>query len=129
MLQLRGGRKGIRKTAGTPDLPPSKPLGRWRLSGEICDGKCLAGTMRPGRGLSHKACASLCLINGAPPIFVSSAPVDGAEFFLLANAEGQTLGDAVLDHVAQFVSLEGAVEKRGDIHVFKVDFSTLKRLP
>ncbi|MEM8628187.1 MAG: hypothetical protein AAGF32_09650, partial [Pseudomonadota bacterium] len=39
--------------APAPDQPgataiPSEQLGRWRLAGEMCDGKCLSGAMRPG---------------------------------------------------------------------------------
>ncbi len=129
MLQLRGGRNGIKKVAGSVQMPSSKLLGRWRLSGEICDGKCFTGTMRPGRRLSHKACANLCLINGAPPIFVSSAPVNGTRFFLLVNSEGEALDNKFFHHVAQFISLEGTVEKRGNLHLLKADLSSLKRVP
>ena len=104
------------------------PLGRWRLKGEICDGKCLAGAMRPSRGLSHRACANLCLIGGVPPVFVSSGPVDGSEFFLLANKVGDPLPASYLKHVAVYVQLDGEVERRGQILIFKVDLDTLKVL-
>ena len=113
---------------GAAVLAEAVPLGRWRLTGEICDGKCVAGAMRPGRGLSHRACANLCLIGGAPPVFVSSAPVDGAEFFLLGDREGGPLPPRYLGHVAVLVSLEGRVERRGKILIFKVDLDSLKVL-
>jgi hypothetical protein len=105
------------------------PLGKWRLSGEICDGKCLSGAMRPGRGLSHRACANLCLIGGVPPVFVSAEPVDGEEFFLMADENGDPLPDQYLDHVAVYISLDGEIERRGNIRVFKVALNTLKVLP
>ena len=53
MMQLRGGRNGIGMVAGTAPDQVTEPLGRWKLAGEICDGKCLYGAMRPGRGLAH----------------------------------------------------------------------------
>ncbi|MGI9407137.1 MAG: hypothetical protein ACR2O4_12275 [Hyphomicrobiaceae bacterium] len=129
MVQLRNGRNGLKKADGAAQPASVEKLGRWRLSGEICDGKCLSGAMRPGRGLSHRACANFCLIGGIPPVFVSSAPVDGREFFLMASRDGKTLGPDLLNHVAQYISVEGAIEKRGNIHVFMIDPSSVKMLP
>lgn len=127
-LQVGGGKEGIKLADGGARPFAVKPLGRWRLKGEICDGKCLAGAMRPSRGLAHRACANLCLIGGIPPVFVSSGSVDGSEFFLLANKDGGPLPDAYLDHVALYVALDGEVERRGDMLIFKVDLETLKVL-
>jgi len=81
-MQLRGGTNGLRKDDSTSDgfTIKTEKLGRWKLTGEICDGKCLNGAMRPGKGLAHKACANLCLIGMVPPVFVSSAPVEGSAF-------------------------------------------------
>ena len=106
------------------DMPmPAAPqdLGRWRLTGEICDGKCAAGAMRPGTGLAHKACANLCLSGGVPPVFVSTAPVEGRNFFLLASADGGTMPKWLQDRTAVPVVLEGRVERRDDLLVFKVE--------
>ena len=102
---------------------PPVPLGRWRLTGEICDGKCYAGAMRPGIGLSHRACANLCLIGGVPPVFVSTGEIEGTSFFLLADQDGGPLPEDIYDLVAILVELEGEVERLDDILVFKVDIS------
>jgi len=60
-LQARGGEAGLKAIGDAPGAPPEdKPPGRWRISGEVRDGKCLSGAMRPGTGLAHKACANLC---------------------------------------------------------------------
>ena len=96
-------------------------LGRWRIVGEICDGKCYQGAMRPGRGLAHKACANLCLIGGIPPVFVSNLPVNGTNFFLLADQDGNPLTDEYLDLTAILIEMEGLIEKRDNLHIFKVD--------
>ncbi|MEM9027243.1 MAG: hypothetical protein AAGC70_02640 [Pseudomonadota bacterium] len=128
-LQVGDGKDDISAVADTgTEVAPAKALGRWRLIGEICDGKCLAGAMRPGTGLSHRACANLCLIGGAPPVFVSAAPVDGSTFLLMGDKDGNPLPARILDHVALFVSLEGTVERRGRILVLKVDLNSLKVL-
>ncbi len=122
MLQLRGGTNGLRKAdAGVGQSISIKALGRWRLTGEICDGKCLSGAMRPGRGLSHKACANFCLRGGIPPVFVSSAPVEGRNFFLMGTLDDKALPPDVLNHVATYISVEGVVERHGAMHIFKID--------
>ncbi len=121
MLQLRGGANGLAAEEGEAPPQDSIPLGRWKLAGEICDGKCLAGAMRPGRGLAHKACANLCLIGGVPPVFVSSQPVDGSEFFLVTGPDGTALPKSAYDAIGQFVSIEGEVERRGDMLVLSID--------
>ena len=127
-LQVGGGRNNIKPAKGDGREIRSKSLGRWRLKGEICDGKCLVGAMRPSRGLAHKACANLCLIGGAPPVFVASGKVDGSEFFVLGDKNGNPLPESYLRYAALYVSLDGEVERRGSILIFKVDLETLKVL-
>lgn len=127
MLQVRGGKDGLQAAAGdAPLLEPVAPLGRWRLAGEICDGKCLAGAMRPGRRLAHKACANLCIIGGVPPVFVSTQLVEGSEYMLIGGPDGKPLGQALLDNVATFISIEGELERRGDLLVLKADPATIE---
>lgn len=103
--------------------PVSEPenLGRWRLTGEICDGKCGAGAMKPGTGLAHKACANLCIDGGVPPVFVSTAPVQGHIFLLLAAKNGGPMPASLLDKTGLRVVLEGIVERRDDLLIFKVE--------
>lgn len=45
-------------------------LGTHTLTGRIMDSKCYFGVMKPSDGMTHKACASLCVRGGIPPIFV-----------------------------------------------------------
>ncbi len=129
-VQVESDEEKIKATTGgaTTGRPQSKSLGRWRLKGEICDGKCLAGAMKPGRGISHRACANLCLIGGAPPVFVSTAPVNGAEFFLLADKSGGPLPKDHLKYVAVLIAVDGEIERRGALSVFKVDLKSVKVL-
>ena len=127
-LQLRGGENGI---SAAPEqtgasLPQPRELGRWRITGEICDGKCYSGAMRPGRGLAHKACANLCLIGGIPPVFVATDKIDGTEFFMLADQDGGPVTEYVLNHVATLVEIEGSVERHGAMAVFRIDPATLR---
>ena len=102
-------------------LPSATPLGRWRIVGEICDGKCYSGAMRPGQGIAHRACASLCLIGDIPPVLVGVAPAEGSAFFLLADADGGPMPAALRKLVGLRIRLDGALERRGDLLVFRVD--------
>lgn len=130
-LQLQGGMRGL----SSAEMPEGdfdievEPLGRWKLSGEICDGKCLNGAMRPGTGLAHKACANLCLLGEVPPVFVSSGPIAGHEFLLMADADGFAVTEHILDYTATFVEVEGDVERRGNILVFKISPETIRLVP
>ena len=129
MLQLRGGQQGMAAVEGPATEQTLQPLGRWRLAGEICDGKCLAGAMRPGTGLAHKACANLCLLGGVPPVFVSSQPVDGETFLLITGPDGTELPAQAYDYVAQYVSLEGEIHRRGTLLILEMDVDSLEVLP
>ncbi|MEM1352986.1 MAG: hypothetical protein AAGF27_11620 [Pseudomonadota bacterium] len=111
------------------EAPAPVDLGRWRLAGEICDGKCLTGAMRPGRGLAHKACAELCILGGVPPVFVTSQPVEGEAFLMIGSTDGGPITDDLLDRVGVYVSLEGQVVRRGGLLVFLADEETLEVLP
>ena len=108
--------------------PVTQRLGRWRVAGEICDGKCYAGGMRPGSGLSHRACAELCLIGDVPAIFVAASPVAGRQFLVLAAPDGGKPPASLRDLTALPVELEGEVERRGDMLIFKVDLARARLL-
>ncbi len=104
---------------GNAPTPPVTPLGQWRITGEICDGKCETGAMRPGRGIAHRACANLCLIGGVPPVYVSTGPIEGSEFLLMSGPDGHPLPDNIRDFVALPITLQGEVERRGDLLIFR----------
>jgi len=129
MLVVGSGGFGVPAAPASAALVAQAPVSRgtWRLSGEICDGKCLGGAMRPGTGLAHKACASLCISGGQPPVFVSTGAVDGTSFFLLADRNGGPVPDAVYDLVALPVNLEGEVERVDNMLILKVDWVKLTR--
>lgn len=128
LLQVVGSKRGLDAADeySPPDYHPPAAVkhGRWKLTGEICDGKCYAGAMRPGRGLAHKACASLCLTDGVPPVFVSEGPVKGRNFFLMADKDGNLLGPEITKLLSLYITLEGEVVQMDDLMIFKADLST-----
>ena len=131
MLQI-GGQVRLREaeelSPETTDFVPSDPvsIGRWRITGELCDGKCYLGIMRPGTGLAHKACANLCIQGGVPPVFVARSPVQGHEFFLLSDPNGNPLPDDMYDMVALLIDAEGEIELIDNVARFKIDLTTVK---
>lgn len=101
--------------------PPREALGFWRLTGEICDGKCVIGVMHPGNGPAHKACANICVTGGVPPVLVTTAPVAGTRFLLMGDPAGQALPEAVRDRTAIPIRMDGSIERMADLLVFRTD--------
>ena len=125
MLQS-GGELTPAPDASPVPVPSAVPLGRWRLTGEICDGKCYAGVMRPGTGLAHKACASFCVLGGVPPVFVTTAPVEGQRFLLIAGPGGGPMPDRLREAIGRRVALEGSIERVGDLLIFHAEPESLQ---
>lgn len=129
MLQVGNPGRDLNAIDETPSaLPEVTDLGRWRLAGEVCDGKCLSGAMRPGRGIAHKACAELCVSGGVPPVFVTTQPVEGHEFLMIGAIDGGPIPQTLLDQTGLYISVEGRIERRGELAVFLADPSTIEIL-
>lgn len=79
--------------------------GAARLTGEIVDGKCWSGAMKPGEGAGHRACAALCVQGGIPALLVASDD----EVYLVLGAEGGADRDLAARHVGERVAVEGEV--------------------
>ena len=59
--------------------------------GEVIDGKCFLGAMKPGDGFAHRSCAILCIKGGLPPMFAFEQRHEGTEIPLI-----------LIDHKAHF---------------------------
>lgn len=127
MLEIAdGGLKPLDAPADALNAP--LPLGRWRITGEICDGKCYAGAMRPGNGLAHKACAGICFVGGVPAIFVSTGPVEGQSFMVIVDAKSGKFVGAFRDLAALRIALEGELQRVDDLLIFYADPASAKVL-
>jgi hypothetical protein len=111
----------LQPAPGEASPPVRESLGTWRLTGEICDGKCSLGVMRPGNKAMHKACANVCLIGGVPPVFITTTPVFGTQYLLMGDLQNHALPDAVRDYVAITTRMDGSLERIGDALVFHTD--------
>lgn len=108
--------------------PPVETLGRFALAGQIMDSKCFFGVMRPARGKTHKACASLCIRGGIPPSFWARDKAGRESVLLMTDAAGGPIGDGILPLVADPVHADGEIVRVGDILQFRADANAYRRL-
>ncbi len=89
--------------SGAAPRPAGEPV---QLVGEIVDSKCFLGVMKPGRGKTHRACASLCIRGGIPAgLFVAG---DTPRLYVLVRAAGgEEIGPELLDVVGEQVTISG----------------------
>jgi hypothetical protein len=93
------------------------------LIGEIIDSKCYHGAMKPGEGKTHKACATLCIGNGVPAMFLDE---EGRAYIF---ATGGTTPDAdTLSKIGERVQVAGEVTALGNARVLRVAPGSVQRL-
>lgn len=99
---------------GSPTLSRTAPvnLGAHAIATEILDTKCYLGAMKPGDGQGHKACATLCITGGIPPM-MSWTDHDGkTHYALLTNADGSPMLERYRALIAEPVTIEGRLTAR-----------------
>lgn len=113
-----------------PEIANPSPvsLGGARLGGAIMDSKCFFGVMRPGRGKTHKACASLCIRGGVPPSFWVRTRDGRESVMLMTDADGGPMPMDILPLVADPVEAEGEIVRVGDLLQFRADASDYRRI-
>lgn len=113
------------------DIPISgkeeKDYGLQRLSGCILDSKCHYGVMRPSEGITHKACASLCLRGGIPPFFIPDC-TSADRIFLVTDAQGKANPQAILSYVLDSISVEGRIIAINNYFQFRINPDSIKLL-
>lgn len=109
----------IQTLAPLAQAPEQVDLGRVTVRGEIVDGKCYLGAMRPGEGTTHKACAALCIRGGLPPMLVTRNP-DGSVRMLLLSVDGAVaLPDSMMARVAEPVEVMGLLTRYGSLEILQ----------
>jgi hypothetical protein len=119
----------IAATAGeTIRAAEVEDLGEQTLRGEVVDGKCHFGVMRPGSGRTHRDCAARCIASGAPPmLWVHDAAHDRDLHVLLVGADGRALGHELLPWVAEAVEVTGRVARNDGLLVLYAEPSAYRR--
>ena len=136
MLELVGGLDAVEEIPDVRAQPPATlpPIdkasaGSYTLKGQIIDSKCYLGVMKPGEGKPHKSCATLCIIGGIPPMFMTQNPAGERTVYLVTDMDGSTaVKSGVTEYIADWIEVTGEVETQGDIAVFKIDSKTIRRL-
>lgn len=125
MVEVEAGSVEVVEDAGVEKRPRS--LGRFTLRGEIVDSKCWLGVMKPGQGKAHRACASLCIRGGIPPMLALGEDEDVPNLLLLGS-DGEAINDEILHVVAEPVEISGDIFVEEDVWTLHADLDTLRRL-
>jgi len=121
LIELEPGEKSVRLDSDDPPLRVErKKLGPVALEGEIVDSKCYLGAMKPGEGKTHKACATLCIRGGMPPMLVTPSPAGGRDYLLLIDASGGKLSSDFWPLISEPVQVTGELESLGDLRILRL---------
>ena len=123
MLELPAGTTPT-EVPGQARVLPAAVTSVVTLRGEIVDSKCCLGAMKPGEGKSHRACATLCVRGGIPPVLVSQSPDGGTLYTLLTTADGGPANELVLTHIAEFVEVRGTLTDTAGVPVLAIESLT-----
>ncbi len=117
VLELMEGHEAlIRLADASAAAPAPEVLGPVVFHGEILDSKCWHGAMKPGEGRAHKACATLCVRGGIPPMLIARDPAGGpSQTFLLTTADGRGAAAQVLPFLGEAVTVRGVLRRRADM--------------
>jgi len=94
----------------------------------IMDSKCFFGVIRPARGKTHKACASLCIRGGIPTSFWARSSDGRESVILMTDAQGDPMPDDILPMVADPVAVEGEIVRVGDLLQLRADAGAYQRV-
>jgi hypothetical protein len=115
---------GAIRPAPTQTAQSNEPV---ELIGEIVDGKCFLGAMKPGDGKAHKACATLCIQGGLPPMFAASDQSPTTQLPLVLINGSPTLPQSVLELVGEPIKLTATRSTLGTLEILSIDPQSLQR--
>ena len=95
------------------------------LVGEIVDGKCYLGAMKPGDGFGHRACATLCLEGGLPPMFAAETESGSKLYPLLIVDDSTTLSPEIIAQVACRVRIKGTLSTFAGLPMLSAESSDI----
>ena len=128
MIELRPDASAIASAPGVAVLPEATQPGEAvELFGEVLDSKCYLGAMKPGDGKGHKACATLCVEGGIPPMFYATRADGGRSHFLLTTSAGQTARGVVLAYIGEPVRVRGTLDRIGDLPILRLEAGGVTR--
>lgn len=125
---LRRGNAAMLEVAEITEAPgeaavapiPQTDLGVFTVTGEIVDSKCWLGTMNPGQGKTHLACAVRCLSGGLTPLLAVQDSSGRERHLVLSEANGGPMARQRLAQVGRRVTMTGRMIREGDLLFFRV---------
>ena len=128
MLELSGEADAVKQaesSAASMSALIRTENGTVTLTGEVIDPKCFSGAMKPGDGKGHKACATLCIRGGIPPMLAVWDSDGEPTLWLLTDAQGKAFTEQSLEEllpfVGDFVKVQGQAFLTGNLRLLRVD--------
>lgn len=128
MIQVEPGSVVPVEASGSPPLPPETDLGERYVEGEIVGSKCYLGVMNPGSGVTHRACATVCIAGGVPPLLEVRHTDGRREGFVLAGQGGEAIGNRLQGLIATPVGVNGRLVRKGGTTFLFADPANFRRL-
>lgn len=128
MLTVEDGSFVAEADGDTLAFPEATRLDPVSMTGEVVDSKCMLGAMRPGVGKVHRACASLCLMGGLPPMLLVRGEGEQKVAYLLVGPNGEPLSEPMSEIVARPVEISGTLERWGSLPVLRTTTQTARLL-
>lgn len=126
MIELAAGDDALRAAEGAAVSLQVVASAQATFRGEIVDGKCYHGAMKPGDGKGHKACATLCVRNGIPAMLATPISSGGVQLRLLVVAGGMDAD--TLEKVGEPIELRGELSRVADLEAITVEPGTVRRV-
>ena len=124
MLELLPGKDGLQRLKnqrlGALPSAESSLQDPSQYQGEIVDAKCWLGVMKPGAGKPHKACATLCIGGGVPPMMVWFDESGHRRRAVLVGQSGESVVDRIRSFIADPVEIIGRLEQRDDLFFLRL---------
>ena len=130
MIELLPGEDAFARVGAAAPAPAlMRPGGEMAVVGEIVDGKCYLGAMKPGDGKAHKACAVLCIRGGLPALVSGDISGAAGELLPILTIGGRAeLPEAVLEFVGEPVRIEGTLSWWGGLPVLDAEPAGVQRI-
>ncbi|MDE2874612.1 MAG: hypothetical protein OXU69_12935 [Gemmatimonadota bacterium] len=128
MIQVEPGTVAPHETGQPPPRLAEADLGTRYVEGEIVGSKCYLGVMNPGSGVTHRACAAVCIRGGVPPLLEVRRADGGRDGIVLAGSGGEAIGDRLEGFIATPVGMTGRLVSRGGTTFLFVDPGEIRRL-
>jgi hypothetical protein len=133
-IRVMNVRRGLPISPSPATQPPldqleglGQSMGPVSLVGEIVDGKCFSGVMKPGKGKVHRGCAIRCISGGVPALFHTVVEGGNPSDLLLVDRKGRPVNDRVAHLIADRIRIHGELFQLDQLFVLQSDPESYQR--